>query len=217
MDNKSKILSNELQLIDNSINKRIKTFYTVRNSSGKKNKQPPLAVTASPIQYKVNLFNSPKSYKSQSFFPNYFNSLNKELNSFENKKNKVNNRNRSTFLSSFINYTSRNNNELKYNNKYDSFTTNSNYKSKPKSILSDIDYITNSIKLSGTRKISFDPYLKTNDEITQRNNYTKVIYPHQKNSILYYIKCTSPVQNKKINFKTSKIIKSYNQKKKYII
>jgi hypothetical protein len=217
MDNKSKILSNELQLIDNSINKRIKTFYTVRNSSGKKNKQPPLAVTASPIQYKVNLFNSPKSYKSQSFFPNYFNSLNKELNPFENKKNKVNNRNRSTFLSSFINYTSRNNNELKYNNKYDSFTTNSNYKSKPKSILSDIDYITNSIKLSGTRKISFDPYLKTNDEITQRNNYTKVIYPHQKNSILYYIKCTSPVQNKKISLKTSKIIKSYNQKKKYII
>lgn len=217
MDNKSKILSNELQLIDNSINKRIKTFYTVRNSSGKKNKQPPLAVTASPIQYKVNLFNSPKSYKSQSFFPNYFNSLNKELNSFENKKNKVNNRNRSTFLSSFINYTSRNNNELKYNNKYDSFTTNSNYKNKQKAILSDIDYITNTIKLSGTRKISFDPYLKTNDEITQRNNYTKVIYPHQKNSILYYIKCTSPVQNKKISIKTSKIIKSYNQKKKYII
>ena len=216
MDNKSKILSNELQLIDNSINKRIKTFYTVRNSSGKKNKQPPLAVTASPIQYKVNLFNSPKSYKSQSFFPNYFNSLNKELNSFENKKNKVNNRNRSTFLSSFINYTSRNNNELK-SNKYDSFTSYSNNKSKQKSILSNIDYIKNSIKLSGTRKISFDPYLKTNDEITQRNNYTKVIYPHQKNSILYYVKCTSPVQNKKISIKTSKIIKSYNQKKKYII
>ena len=216
MDNKIKILSNELQLIDNSINKRIKTFYTVRNSSGKKNKQPPLAVTASPIQYKVNLFNSPKSYKSQSFFPNYFNSLNKELNSFENKKNKVNNRNRSTFLSSFINYTSRNNNELK-SNKYDSFTSYSNNKSKQKSILSNIDYIKNSIKLSGTRKISFDPYLKTNDEITQRNNYTKVIYPHQKNSILYYIKCTSPVQNKKISIKTSKIIKSYNQKKKYII
>ena len=216
MDNKSKILSNELQLIDNSINKRIKTFYTVRNSSGKKNKQPPLAVTASPIQYKVNLFNSPKSYKSQSFFPNYFNSLNKELNSFENKKNKVNNRNRSTFLSSFINYTSRNNNELN-SKKYDTFTTNSNYKNKQKAILSDIDYIKNSIKLSGTRKISFDPYLKTNEEITQRNNYTKFIYPHQKNSILYYIKCTSPVQNKKINFKTSKIIKSYNQKKKYII
>ena len=69
MDNKIKILSNELQLIDNSINKRIKTFYTVRSSSGKKKKQPPLAVTSSPIQYKVNLFQSPNSYKSTSFFP----------------------------------------------------------------------------------------------------------------------------------------------------
>ena len=216
MDNKIKILSNELQLIDNSINKRIKTFYTVRSSSGKKMKQPPLAVTSSPIQYKVNLFQSPNSYKSTSFFPNYFTSLNKELNSFENKKNKVNNRNRSNFLSSFINHTSRNNNELK-SNKYDSFTSYSNNKSKQKSILSNIDYIKNSIKLSGTRKISFDPYLKTNEEISQRNNYTKVIYPHQKNSILYYIKCTSPVQNKKISIKTSKIIKSYNQKKKYVI
>ena len=71
--------------------------------------------------------------------------------------------------------------------------------------MSDIDYLTNSIKLSGIRKISFDPYLKTDEEIIQRN------------SLLYYIKCTSPVQNKKINYKTTRIFKSYNQKKPIII
>ena len=36
MDNKAKILSNELQIIDNSINKRITTCYTLRSPLGKK-------------------------------------------------------------------------------------------------------------------------------------------------------------------------------------
>lgn len=214
MDNKAKILSNELQIIDNSINKRITTCYTLRSPLGKKNKIPS-EITSSPIQYKINLLDSPKSYKTRNFYPNCFISLNKELDILENKKNNVNNRNRRNFLTSYINnYTSRNNNNLK---DYKSFSSNSTFKKKSKAIFSDIDYLTNSIKLSGIRKISFDPYLKTDEEIIQRNYLNKNYYPHQRNSLLYYIKCTSPVQNKKINYKTTRIFKSYNQKKPIII
>ena len=125
MDNKAKILSNELQIIDNSINKRITTCYTLRSPLGKKNKIPS-EITSSPIQYKINLLDSPKSYKTRNFYPNCFISLNKELDILENKKNNVNNRNRRNFLTSYINnYTSRNNNETKY---YKSFSLNSESK-----------------------------------------------------------------------------------------
>ena len=203
MEKKEILFSNEVKLIDNLINKRIQNFYSRTNSSRKK--KPPLSVTVSPIQYKINLFQIEKNYDNKKLYPNYYSFLNKELNNLENKKNNLNDKTRKEYLSNFINYTPRS--KLNNNNNINRNYTLKNLRIKNKNIFSNIDYLTNSIKL---RKISYEPYLKTDNFQSQRN-FHKLNYPHQKKSLLYYIQNTSPIQNKKINSKTYKMISSLKE------
>ena len=70
MEKKEKLFSNEVKLIDDLINKRMKTFYSRNNSSRKK--KPPLSITVSPIQYKINLFKIEKNYDNKKLYIKYY-------------------------------------------------------------------------------------------------------------------------------------------------
>ena len=202
---------NELDFIDNTINRRINKCYSSRTSSNQYKKKFPISLTESPIPEKIYLYENPNS---RNRFRNNFIELNKELNFLERKTFDLNNKNRENILSNFItnknqnnqishfrtfsntiNLSNNKNNVINFNNKNISFNNNFNSRNN---IKLNIDSLTSSFKNSPYNKIFINPPVKTNEQLRKIDMENKLNYPYPKGSLLYYIKYTSPVQNKKI-------------------
>jgi hypothetical protein len=202
---------NELDFIDNTINRRINKCYSSRTSSNQYKKKFPISLTESPIPEKIFLNENPNS---RNRFRNNFKELKKELNFLEKKTFDLNNKNRENILSNFItnknqnnqishfrtfsntiNLSNNKNNVINFNNKNISFNNNFNSRNN---IKLNIDSLTSSFKNSPYNKIFINPPVKTNEQLRKIDMENKLNYPYPKGSLLYYIKYTSPVQNKKI-------------------
>ena len=203
---------NELDFIDNTINRRINKCYSSRTSSNQYKKKFPISLTESPIPEKIYLYENPNS---RNRFRNNFIELNKELNFLERKTFDLNNKNRENFLTNYIsnsknqnnqfshfrtfsntiNLSNNKNNVINFNNKNISFNNNFNSRNN---IKLNIDSLTSSFKNSPYNKIFINPPVKTNEQLRKIDMENKLNYPYPKVSLLYYIKYTSPVQNKKI-------------------
>ncbi len=202
---------NELDFIDNTINRRINKCYSSRTSSNQYKKKFPISLTESPIPEKIFLNENPNS---RNRFRNNFKELKKELNFLEKKTFDLNNKNRENILSNFITNKNQNNqishfrtfsntinlsnnkNNVKNFNKH--FTFNNNNINNRNSIKLNIDSLTSLFKNSPYNKIFINPPVKTNEQLRKIDMENKLNYPYPKGSLLYYIKYTSPVQNKKI-------------------
>ena len=202
---------NELDFIDNTINRRINKCYSSRTSSNQYKKKFPISLTESPIPEKIYLYENPNS---RNRFRNNFKELKKELNFLEKKTFDLNNKNRENILSNFITNKNQNNqishfrtfsntinlsnnkNNVKNINKH--FTFNNNNINNRNSIKLNIDSLTSLFKNSPYNKIFINPPVKTNEQLRKIDMENKLNYPYPKGSLLYYIKYTSPVQNKKI-------------------
>ena len=203
---------NELDFIDNTINRRINKCYSSRTSSNQYKKKFPISLTESPIPEKIFLNENPNS---RNRIRNNFIELNKELNVLERKTFDLNNKNRENFLTNYIsnsknqnnqfshfrtfsntiNLSNNKNNVINFNNKNISFNNNFNSRNN---IKLNIDSLTSSFKNSPYNKIFINPPVKTNEQLRKIDMENKLNYPYPKGSLLYYIKYTSPVQNKKI-------------------
>ena len=209
---------NELDFIDNTINRRINKCYSSRTSSNQYKKKFPISLTESPIPEKIYLYENPNS---RNRFRNNFIELNKELNFLERKTFDLNNKNRENFLTNYIsnsknqnnqfshfrtfsntiNLSNNKNNVINFNNKNISFNNNFNSRNN---IKLNIDSLTSSFKNSPYNKIFINPPVKTNEQLRKIDMENKLNYPYPKGSLLYYIKYTSPVQNKKIRKNNNK-------------
>ena len=203
---------NELDFIDNTINRRINKCYSSRTSSNQYKKKFPISLTESPIPEKIYLYENPNS---RNRIRNNFLELNKELNFLERKTFDLNNKNRENFLTNYISNSKNQNNQFSHfrtfsntinlsNNKNNvkninkHFTFNNNNINNRNSIKLNIDSLTSSFKNSPYNKIFINPPIKTNEQLRKIDMEDKLNYPYPKGSLLYYIKYTSPVQNKKI-------------------
>ena len=196
---------NELDFIDNTINRRINKCYSSRTSSNQYKKKFPISLTESPIPEKIFLYENPNS---RNRFRNNFIELNKELNFLERKTFDLNNKNRENFLTNYISNSKNQNNQFSHfrtfsntinlsNNKNNVINFNNNFNSR-NNIKLNIDSLTSSFKNSPYNKIFINPPVKTNEQLRKIDMENKLNYPYPKGSLLYYIKYTSPVQNKKI-------------------